>query len=48
MSNTQFYLSENQNKLLVPVQTKNQKGEWIVYVGHPDGHYNANYPKIGA
>lgn len=48
MSNTQFYLSENQNKLLVPVQTKNQKGEWIVYVGHPDGYYNANYPKIGA
>jgi len=48
MSNTQFYLSENQNKLLVPVQTKNQKGEWIVYDGHPDGYYNANYPKIGA
>lgn len=48
MSNTQFYLNENQNKLLVPVQTKNQKGEWIVYDGHPDGYYNANYPKIGA
>ena len=48
MSNTQFYLNENQNKLLVPVQTKNQKGEWIVYHGHPDGYYNANYPKIGA
>ena len=48
MSNTQFYLSENQHKLLVPVQTKNQKGEWIVYEGHPDGYYNANYPIIGA
>ncbi len=48
MSNTQFYLSEDQYNLLVPVQTKNQKGEWIVYDGHPDGYYDANYPKIGA
>ncbi len=48
MSNTQFYLNEDQYQLLVPVQTKNQKGEWIIYDGHPDGYYDANYPKIGA
>ena len=48
MSNTQFYLNEDQYQLLVPVQTKNQNGEWIIYDGHPDGYYDANYPKIGA
>tara|TARA_B100000575_G_C23142998_1_gene665802 strand:- start:6432 stop:7793 length:1362 start_codon:yes stop_codon:yes gene_type:complete len=48
MSNTQFYLNEDQYRLLVPVQTKNQNGEWIIYDGHPDGYYDANYPKIGA
>ena len=48
MSNTQFYLNEDQNQLLVPVQTKNQNGEWIIYDGHPDGYYDANYPKVGA
>lgn len=48
MTNTQFYLNEDQNQLLVPVQTKNQNGEWIIYDGHPDGYYDANYPKVGA
>ena len=48
MSNTQFYLNEDQYQLLVPVQTKNQNEEWIIYDGHPDGYYDANYPKIGA
>lgn len=48
MSNTQFYLNEDQKQLLVPVQTKNQNGEWIIYDGHPDGYYDANYPKVGA
>ncbi len=48
MLNTQFYLNEDQYQLLVPVQTKNQNGEWIIYDGHPDGYYDANYPKIGA
>ena len=48
MSNTQFYLNEDQYQLLVPVQTKNQNGEWTIYDGHPDGYYDANYPKIGA
>lgn len=48
MLNTQFYLNEDQYQHLVPVQTKNQNGEWIIYDGHPEGYYDADYPKRGA
>ena len=48
MKDTQFYLRPNQHRRLVPVQTKNSEGKWVEYTGHPDGYYDASYPKTGA
>jgi len=48
MKDTQFYLRPAQYKRLVSVQTKDDAGNWIDYTGHPDGYYDADYPKEGA
>ena len=48
MMDTQFYLRPEQYRRLVPVQTKNTEGEWVIYEGHPDGYYDAAYPTQGA
>ena len=48
MKDTQFYLRPVQYKRLVSVQTKDASGNWVEYTGHPDGYYDADYPKKGA
>jgi CubicO group peptidase (beta-lactamase class C family) len=48
MKDTQFYLRSAQYKRLVSVQTKGTTGNWVEYNGHPDGYYDADYPKEGA
>jgi CubicO group peptidase (beta-lactamase class C family) len=48
MMDTQFYLRPEQYRRLVPVQTKDSDGEWVIYEGHPDGYYDAAYPIQGA
>jgi CubicO group peptidase (beta-lactamase class C family) len=45
MKDTFFYLPANKTSRLVPVQTKDENGNWTTFT---DTFYDVNYPKTGA